>query len=134
MQEKAVHMALVVDEYGNMEGLVTLEDIIEEIVGEIRDEHDGQTEEWLLSLKEGIYLLKGSAPVKEVNISLPVNIPEKTDYTTIAGFFLNEFGRLPHEKDALDFEGYRLVVEKMTKRHISLLRLELKSDEGSSAK
>ncbi len=134
MQEKAVHMALVVDEYGNMEGIVTLEDIIEEIVGEIRDEHDGQTEEWLLSLKEGIYLLKGSAPVKEVNVRLPVNIPEKSDYTTVAGFFLNEFGRLPREKDALDFEGHHLVVEKMTKRHISLLRIELKSNKGSSSK
>ena len=134
MQEKAVHMALVVDEYGNMEGLVTLEDIIEEIVGEIRDEHDEQTEEWLLTLKEDTYLLKGSAPVKEVNVRLPIKIPEKSDYTTIAGFFLNEFGRLPREKDSLDFEGHRLVVEKMTKRHISLLRIELESDEGSSAK
>ncbi len=124
MQEKAVHMAFVVDEFGNMEGIVTLEDIIEEIIGEIQDEHDGQTEEWFIPLPDGAFLLKGSAPVKEVKNRLPIEIPEKGDFTTLAGFFLSEFGRLPKEKDSLEFGVFRLTVEKMNKRHISLIRIE----------
>ncbi|MCJ7486571.1 MAG: hemolysin family protein, partial [Candidatus Aminicenantes bacterium] len=67
MQEKAAHMALVVDEFGNVDGLVTLEDIIEEIVGEIQDEHDGRTEEWFSRGDGGRYLITGAAPVKNVN-------------------------------------------------------------------
>ncbi|HSA96551.1 MAG TPA: hemolysin family protein [Acidobacteriota bacterium] len=123
MQEKALHMVLVVDEFGNVDGLVTLEDIIEEIVGEIQDEHDGRSEDWYSRGESGRFLVAGAAPVKDVNALLPLNIPEKNDYMTLAGFFLFEFGRLPHEKDALDFGGFRLTVEKMTKRHISLIEI-----------
>jgi putative hemolysin len=130
MQEKAVHMALVVDEFGNVDGLVTLEDIIEEIVGEIQDEHDGQTEEWYTRGEGGRVLVAGSAPVKDVNGLVPLRIPEKPDYTTLAGFFLDEFGRLPHEKDALEYCGFRLTVEKMTKRRISLIEIAPLLPEG----
>jgi putative hemolysin len=123
MQEKAVHMALVVDEFGNVDGLVTLEDIIEELVGEIRDEHDAKIEDWITRLGGQGHLVRGSAPVKEVNARLSLGIPEKRDYTTFAGFFLFEFGRIPHEKDTLDFRGHRLTVVKMSKRHISLIQV-----------
>ena len=130
MQEKAVHMALVVDEFGNVDGLVTLEDIIEEIVGEIQDEHDGQTVEWFTRRDGGRFLVAGSAPVKEVNALVPLRIPEKPDFTTLAGFFLDEFGRLPREKDSLDFGGFRLTVEKMTKRRIALVEIAPLPPEG----
>jgi putative hemolysin len=123
MQEKAVHMALVVDEFGNVDGLVTLEDIIEEIVGEIQDEHDGQSEDWFSRLDGGRLRITGAAPVKNVNALVALGIPEKGGYTTIAGFFLSEFGRLPREKDSLEFNGFRLTVEKMNKRHISLIEV-----------
>jgi putative hemolysin len=123
MQEKAVHMALVVDEFGNVDGLVTLEDIIEEIVGEIQDEHDGQTEDWFSRLDGGRFRVTGAAPVKHVNGLVPLRIPEKKDYMTLAGFFLYEFGRLPREKDSFEFGGFRLTVEKMSKRHISLIEI-----------
>jgi putative hemolysin len=123
MQEKAVHMALVVDEFGNVDGLVTLEDIIEEIVGEIQDEHDGQTEDWYTRLDDGRFLIAGAAPVKEVNALVALGIPKKRDYTTLAGFFLSEFGRLPREKDSLEFGGFRLTVGKMSKRRIALVEV-----------
>jgi CBS domain containing-hemolysin-like protein len=123
MQEKAVHMALVVDEFGNVDGLVTLEDIIEEIVGEIQDEHDGQTEEWYTRLDGGRFLIAAAAPVKEVNAIVQIGIPEKKDYTTLAGFFLYEFGRLPREKDSIAFGRFKLTVEKMSKRRIAFVEV-----------
>jgi putative hemolysin len=123
MQEKAVHMALVVDEFGNVDGLVTLEDIIEEIVGEIQDEHDDQAGSWYTALKSGGYLVAGAAPVKEVNALIELGIPERRDYTTLAGFFLHAYGRLPREKDSLTFGRFRLTVEKMSKRRIAQIEI-----------
>ena len=133
MQEKAVHMALVVDEFGNVDGLVTLEDIIEEIVGEIQDEHDGQAEEWYSRRDGGRCLVAGAAPIKDVNALVPLRIPEKPDYTTLAGFFLYEFGRLPHEKDSLEFGGFRLTVEKMVKRRITQVEIAPAATGGPAA-
>ncbi|HDT13647.1 MAG TPA: HlyC/CorC family transporter [Candidatus Aminicenantes bacterium] len=123
MQDKAVHMALVVDEFGNVDGLVTLEDIIEEIVGEIQDEHDGRTEAWYSRQEDGRFLVAGFAPIKEVNGLVGLRIPDKPDYTTLAGFFLYEFGRIPREQDTLAFGGFRLTVEKMIKRRITLIAI-----------
>jgi putative hemolysin len=124
MQAQAVHMAFVVDEFGNVDGIVTLEDIIEEIVGDIRDEREGKPEESVQRLEGGACLIKGATPVKEVNARLALGLPEKKDYTTMAGFFLYEFGRIPKERESLEFGGRRLTVERMNKRHISLLRLD----------
>jgi putative hemolysin len=134
MQQRAAHLALVVDEFGSFEGIVTLEDIIEEIVGDIRDEHDDQLEEaWFSRLEEGQYLVKGSMPVKEANQALGLRLPERSGYTTLAGFFLSEFGRIPQDKDSLVVGGVRYSVERMNKRHISLLRVDLRGREAGPA-
>ncbi|MDP2915139.1 MAG: hemolysin family protein [Candidatus Aminicenantes bacterium] len=125
MKENAVHLAFVVDEFGNMEGIVTLEDIIEEVVGEIRDEYDAKEEEWFAPAGENAFLIKGAAGIKDINERLALELPESGEYTTLAGFFLYEFGRIPRERDALTFEGRRFAVEKMNKRHISLIRVDL---------
>jgi len=125
MQEKAVHMAFIVDEFGSLEGLVTLEDIIEEIVGEIQDEYDDKAEEqWFHEESETTFIIKGNAPVKEVSQRLHIEFPDKGDYTTLAGFLFFKFGKIPHEKDSLVHLGHRFIVEKMNKRHISLVRVE----------
>ena len=123
MQENAVHLAFVVDEFGNMEGIVTFEDIIEEIVGDIRDESDGAEETLVTAAGEGAWLVKGAARIKDLNKSLGLGLPESGDYTTLAGFFLNEFGRLPHEKDSLEFGRFLLTVEKMSKRRIAMIEI-----------
>jgi putative hemolysin len=124
MQDKAVHLAFVVDEFGNVEGLVTIEDILEEIVGDIRDEYDDPEEPWYTPAENGGVIIKGSAGIKAINKALSLSIPESPDHTTLAGFFLYEFGRIPIEKDVLSHRGRRYVVEKMNKRHISLIRVE----------
>jgi magnesium and cobalt exporter, CNNM family len=125
MQDNALHLAFVVDEFGTLEGIVTLEDIIEEIVGEVRDEYDEKAEEWLKSMGKSAYLVKGNASIKELCQRLPLCLPQTGEFTTLAGFLLFRFGRIPHEKDALEFEGNTFIVEKMNKRHISLVRITL---------
>jgi len=132
MQEEAIHLAFVVDEFGSMEGIVTLEDIIEEIVGDIQDEYDAKGEEWFSKTEENAYIIKGTASIKEINQRLPLKLPEKGEYTTLAGFFLFEYGKIPHEKDILDYKGYQFFVEKMNKRHISLIRVNVKQKEDYS--
>lgn len=124
MQENAVHMAFIVDEFGNMEGIVTLEDILEEIVGDIRDEHDQEIESFETKVADNTFLLKGQAPLKDVNDRLGLGLPERPDYTTLAGFILARLGRIPKEKDVLTFGGHTLTIEKMNKRHISLVRVQ----------
>ncbi|MCX6566789.1 MAG: hemolysin family protein [Candidatus Aminicenantes bacterium] len=124
MQDEAVQMAFVVDEFGNMEGLVTIEDILEEIVGEIRDEYDDPEEDWHVPADDGAVVIKGSAGIKDINKTLGLGLPESVDYTTLAGFFLHEFGRIPREKDVLLHDSRRFIVVKMNKRHISQVRVE----------
>ncbi len=126
MQESAVHLAFVVDEFGTLEGIVTLEDIIEEIVGDIRDEYDEKAEDWFQTLDENVYIVKGNASLKELCQRLPLCLPQKGAFSTLAGFLLHEFGRIPREKDALEFQGHRFIVERLTRRHISLVRVILK--------
>lgn len=123
MQETANHLVFVVDEFGSMEGIVTLEDIIEEIVGEIQDEYDAKEEDLYVQIEENVYIVRGGASVKDINQRLPLEIPEKGEYTTIAGFFLLEFGRIPHEGEVLSYKNFKFVVERMSKHRISLLRV-----------
>jgi putative hemolysin len=132
MQETTNHLVFVVDEFGNMEGIVTLEDILEEIVGEIQDEYDPKVEEWFSQVEKNIYVVKGRASIKDINQRLPLELPKKGEYTTIAGFFLHEFGKIPREGEILEYKDLNFVVEKMIKRHIHLLRIVVKpTEEGS---
>jgi putative hemolysin len=72
------------------------------------------------------YLVKGNASIKELCQRLPLCLPQTGEFTTLAGFLLFRFGKIPHEKDALEYEGHTFAVEKMNKRHISLVRIILR--------
>ena len=132
MQERATHMIFVVDEFGNMEGIVTLEDIIEEIVGEIQDEYDEQAVKLIVREDEGVFVVKGNTPIKELNQRIPVVLPVKGEYTTVAGFFLDEFGRIPEEGEKLEHGGHTFTVAKMKKRHIDSIRIVVLPNLGES--
>lgn len=123
MQETANHLVFVVDEFGSMEGIVTLEDIIEEIVGEIQDEYDAKEEDLFVQIEENVYIVRGGASIKDINQRLAFELPEKSEYTTIAGFFLHEFGKIPHEGEVLNYKDLKFIVEKMSRHRISLLRV-----------
>ncbi|MBN1273760.1 MAG: HlyC/CorC family transporter [Candidatus Aminicenantes bacterium] len=129
MQEKAAHLVFVVDEFGTFEGIVTLEDIIEEIVGEIQDEYDGLPEKYFTKLEDDRFRIKGKIPVKEMNHKLNLDLPLDPEYTTLAGFLLNEFGRIPKQGDILRFGHYQFEIEKMVKRQIHFVLFQREKRE-----
>lgn len=134
MQATRAHLAVVVDEHGGMEGIVTLEDLLEEIVGEINDEFDEETRAQIIEEPGGTYLLSGMLTVRDANRSLGLGLPEEGGYTTLAGFLMARAGRLLQVGDAVEYEGKRFVVDRLDRRRIRRIRLTLPSDKiGVSA-
>lgn len=129
MQKTTKHLAFVVDEFGNMKGIVTMEDILEVIVGDIQDEYDPEVEELIFQLEKNTFIVKGQTSIKELNQRLLLDFPSNGEYTTLAGFLLKEFRSVPQKGDILNYKGHKLVVEKMTKRFIAQIRIELRHDE-----
>lgn len=124
MRAKQSHFAVVVDEHGIVEGILTLEDLLEEIVGEIQDEHDDAEEIEVRTEIDGTFLLPGSLSVRDCNRRLGLELPESDDYTTIAGFLMARAGKLLATGDAVVFETLSFTVESVDGRRIARVRLE----------
>jgi CBS domain containing-hemolysin-like protein len=123
MQRRKVHMSILVDEYGGVEGLVTIEDIIEEIVGEIQDEYDVESPE-VVDEKSGVYLINPIISVEDFNKRFKVNIPEDPDYQTINGFLQKVTGHIPEVYERIDYKGLSFVVTKKTSNTILQVRVQ----------
>lgn len=121
MQAAQTHLAFVVDEHGGIEGIVTLEDLLEEIVGEINDEYDEEVRQQIRE-EDGSYVVDGSLAVRDANRQFTLNLPEDSDYTTLAGFLLAQAGRLLHQGDIVEYDGARFTVELAEQRRIQRVR------------
>ena len=129
MQKETFHMAVVVDEYGGVAGIVTLEDLIEELVGDIVDEYD--TEEPLVNdLGSGAFSVAGTIPVDEVNEKLGLNVPEDDDWDTLGGYLFHRLGHVPDIGEHVESDGHTFTVEKMGANRIDRIRIEPASEEN----
>lgn len=124
MQQEKFHFGFVVDEHGGIEGIITLEDLLEEIVGDIADEHDKEMIEQIHEQKDGSYVLGGGLAVKDLNKRLDIELPVSENYTTIAGFLMSEAGRVLEVGEKVTFNGHTFKIEEVGKRRILRIRME----------
>ncbi|HOK56480.1 MAG TPA: hemolysin family protein [bacterium] len=130
LQMLKLQMAIVIDEYGGTAGLVTIEDLIEEIVGEISDEFKKDEKEYI-KISEGKYLIKGSMEIEKVEELLKIKVPPEIDIETIAGFVLSYFGRFPKKGEEFEYENYKFVVQDADEKIIKWVKVEkLEKEEG----
>ncbi|MDY0301291.1 MAG: hemolysin family protein [Trichlorobacter sp.] len=123
MQLSRNHMALVVDEYGGISGLVTTEDLLEELVGEIEDEHDTGEPGKIVKQPDGSWLVDGLVSVFDLQEPLHIKLEDDPNYDTLAGLILNELGRLPKQGEALHWMGYKLVCKQVTRTAVLRVRI-----------
>jgi CBS domain containing-hemolysin-like protein len=121
MQSSKTHLAFAVDEHGDMKGIVTLEDLLEEIVGEINDEYDEELRSQITE-ENGTFLLDGMLAVRDANRHFKLQLPEDRSYTTIAGFLLSQAGHLLSVGETIEYDGARFTVERVERHRIRRVR------------
>ena len=122
-QRQKIHLAMVVDEYGGTAGLVTLEDLLEEIVGEIEDEYD-KGKERIEILEKGIALVDGKTDIGDVNEKLDLKLPEEEGTETVAGFVVDRLGRVPKMGEELIYRGTKITVVEADRRRVIKVKIE----------
>ena len=116
-------MAVALDEYGGTSGLITLEDVLEEIVGEIEDEHDPSKPEEIKELRQDVFLVSGRYPLEDLNTSLGLTL-ESEQVETIGGFLTELAGRVPRQGDAFTLESRRFTIREADRRQIRWIVIE----------
>jgi CBS domain containing-hemolysin-like protein len=125
MQKAKTHFGFVVDEHGGIEGIITLEDLLEEIVGDISDEHDEEVNEQIKPIDSNNYLLDGALAVRDLNRRLKTALPESEGYTTIGGFLMSVAGHLLQPGEIIEYDGLRFEIEKVERRRLLQVKLRL---------
>ena len=126
-QIKHQQIALVVDEYGGTEGIITMEDILEELVGEIQDEYDNEIP-IVEKVGEKIYNVIASSKIDDINELLPYPIEKDEQYDTLAGYLILKFGRIPNVKEKISLDNYEFIILKKYIRTIVLVQLIVLSE------
>ncbi|KPJ75325.1 MAG: hypothetical protein AMS14_03775, partial [Planctomycetes bacterium DG_20] len=133
-QANKVHMAVVLDEYGGTSGLVTIEDVVEEIVGEIVDEHEPEPPRAIRRVAERTFEVEARVRIDELNDALNVDLPEDDDYETVGGFVLSRLGYIPEAGESLEHNGLRITVLEAEVRRIRRLKIDLAAMPGQQAR
>ncbi|HWN10944.1 MAG TPA: hemolysin family protein [Pyrinomonadaceae bacterium] len=133
MQKAKVHFGFVVDEHGGLEGIITLEDLLEEIVGDISDEHDEEVNEQITPAGEREFLLEGGLAVRDLNRRLKLSVPESETYTTIGGFLMTAVGHLLKTGETVEYNGLVFTIERVERRRVMRVRLQLPPEERSES-
>lgn len=131
MQKAKVHFGFVVDEHGGLEGIITLEDLLEEIVGEISDEHDEEVNEQVTPAGDRKFLLDGGLAVRDLNRKLKLAVPESEAYTTIGGFLMTAAGHVLKPGEVVEFNGLLFRVDGVERRRVMCVHLELPEPQPS---
>lgn len=130
MREKAYNVSFVLSEYGNTVGMITMEDLLEEIVGEIRDEYDADEEELIQEMASGEYLVEGSMKISDINDALDTNL-DSEDYDSIGGLMIEQLERLPYNKEEITLEnGYKLKACGIKRNRIQKVLITIKTEEA----
>ncbi|MGL5191486.1 MAG: hemolysin family protein, partial [Cetobacterium sp.] len=123
-KSKKVHIALVLDEYGGIGGVLTIEDLLEEIVGEIRDEFDNEEEESIKEIDDNRYEVDAMLDIETINKSLNIDLPISEDYESLGGLIMSELGKIPAIGDIVDFQDVKLVVVEVEKMRVSKVEIQ----------
>jgi len=124
LQREKTHLAIVVDEYGGVAGIITIEDILEELVGEIEDEYDKTSSEKIQLLKDGSALVEGDTDIDEINDKLHTSLPEKaTAFESISGFIFNYLGRIPRKGEVIEQNGVRIEIIDVNAKQIKKVKI-----------
>ncbi|SDU18418.1 HlyC/CorC family transporter [Halopseudomonas salegens] len=118
------HMAIVIDEYGGVSGLVTIEDVLEQIVGDIEDEHDVDEDDQIKPLSSSDFLVKGLTPIEDFNEHFETEFPDE-EFDTVGGLVMNAFGHLPKRNEVVELDRFRIRVLNADSRRVHLLRVSL---------
>lgn len=129
MQKAKMQIAIVIDEYGGVAGLVTIEDMIEEILGEFEDEDEAAVDDEIVEAEDGSYLVEGSAEIRKVELLYNKEV-EADDFTTVAGLIINQLGRVPEAGEMLEFKGLHFEVVDADSKRINRVRLR-RIEEGA---
>lgn len=125
MQKEHVHLAIVIDEYGGVAGLVTMEDVLEEIVGDIVDEFDEEEEQMVFELSQDVIEVDARVHIDDLNEQFNFGLPEGKDFDTIGGFVITQLGKVPQVGDSLTWQQLRIDVLESDERKVCKLRLEV---------
>jgi CBS domain containing-hemolysin-like protein len=124
MRRKRVHIAVAVDEYGGVSGIVCMEDIIEEIVGDIQDEFDNERED-ILQIGEGVYLCDARLNLEDLAEELKLDLPVE-DFDTLGGFVFDLFGKIPVKYEKVSYGGHDFIIQDMEGHKINTVKIVLK--------
>lgn len=124
-KKRRVHIAVAIDEYGGVSGIVSMEDILEVIVGDIQDEFDDDEDDDIIEMGQGIYLCDARTAIDEVNERLGLNLPED-DFETLGGFVFEQFGRIPANQEKVEYHGMDFVVQEIEGHKINRVKIVMK--------